>query len=346
VNALIADTPPLAPEQPQGTPAGQVPPGSVGEGPAVAPARACSNCGQAMAPGQDWCLHCGAATPESSGPSGWRSAAVILAITLALVLGAAAAGVAALSKKSPAARLITTTVAQVPTTPVVTTPAVTTPTTPATTLAKPPTIPLKAVTPTPAASKPTTSTPTTTTPTASEKAAKEEGATGKSGGSSTTTEPEPILLDTNAAQTYNPYNYPASAFGDPSLTIDGDTSTGWSAEVSPTTAPRLAEGVVIDLKTAQKLSVLKLVTTTPGMAIQIYGANGATVPGSITDKAWVALSHQFTVKKRHAKVNLRNRKKAYRFVTVWISQAPESAVGTPEAPGHVTINEIELLPAG
>jgi hypothetical protein len=30
---------------------------------------------------------------------------------------------------------------------------------------------------------------------------------------------------------------------------------------------------------------------------------------------------------------------------VWISQAPESAVGTPEAPGHVTVNEIELLPA-
>jgi hypothetical protein len=30
---------------------------------------------------------------------------------------------------------------------------------------------------------------------------------------------------------------------------------------------------------------------------------------------------------------------------VWISGAPESAVGTPEAPGKVTINEIELFPA-
>ena len=59
-----------------------------------------------------------------------------------------------------------------------------------------------------------------------------------------------ILLDTNAASTYNPYNYPESDFGDPSLTIDGDTTTGWTAQVEPATAPKMAEGVLIDLKTA------------------------------------------------------------------------------------------------
>ncbi len=333
---MIADTPPVAAEQPQPAPgAGQTPPVT------PAGAGACTHCGSALAPGQDWCLHCGAATPGSAGPSGWRSAGIILAVTVALVLGAAAAGVAALSKKSPPAPLVTTTIAQV-TTPAATTPAVTTPTTPVAPLTKPPKIPVTAVTPTPAATTPTTSTPTTTTK-KTETAAKEESA--KTGGSGASKEPEPILLDTNAAQTYNPYGYAASGFGDPSLTIDGDDTTGWSAEVNPATAPRMAEGVVIDLKTPQKLSLLKLVTTTPGMTIQIYGANGHTVPGSITDKAWVTLSRQLVVHKRHARIGLRNQKKAYRFVTVWISQAPESAVGTPEAPGHVTVNEIELLPA-
>ena len=40
---------------------------------------------------------------------------------------------------------------------------------------------------------------------------------------------QPILLDTNAASTYNPYNYPESEFGDPSLVIDGETGTAWTA---------------------------------------------------------------------------------------------------------------------
>ena len=49
------------------------------------------------------------------------------------------------------------------------------------------------------------------------------------------TEPQAnaLLLDTNAASTYNPYAYPASDFGDPSLAIDGDVTTGWTAQVDP-----------------------------------------------------------------------------------------------------------------
>ena len=31
--------------------------------------------------------------------------------------------------------------------------------------------------------------------------------------------------------------------------------------------------------------------------------------------------------------------------TLWISRAPASAVGTPQAPGHVSVAELELLPA-
>jgi hypothetical protein len=99
------------------------------------------------------------------------------------------------------------------------------------------------------------------------------------------------------------------------------------------------------MKSLKKLSAVKLVTTTPGMTVQVYGSAAKTVPPSITDPAWSSLSRSIVVKKRHARIGLRNRKKSYRFVTLWISKAPASSVGTATAPGRVTVNELELLPA-
>jgi hypothetical protein len=207
-------------------------------------------------------------------------------------------------------------------------------------VAKAPHVKLKAAPP-PVVSTPVTPATTPTTPAAKEHTTP----TNKTGGSGSEAQPAPILLDTNAASTYNPYGYPASWFGDPSLTIDGDSGTGWSAQVNPATAPAMAEGVVIDLKSSAKLSYVKLITATPGMTVQVYGANSKTAPASITDPAWVPLSKSLTPKKRRAKIGLKNKTKAYRFITVWISGAPASAVGTAEAPGKVTLNEIELFKA-
>jgi len=294
-----------------------------------------------MALSQDWCLQCGAGAPGSIGSPGWRSAATILIATALLALGAAAAGYAALSKKSHKPATVTATVAQAPPPAVTTTPAPITPGTPttikpllpSTTAVKPPKIPLAT---TPAVTPTVPTTPTATTPTTPS----------TTGGAGASTGPEAILLDTNAASTYNPYNYPAAEFGDPSLAIDGDTSTGWTAQVEPATAPKMAEGLLIDLKARKKLAAVKLITTSPGMTVQLYGANGKTAPASITDPAWVPLSHSQVVAKKHIRIKLRNSKKAFTFVTLWISQAPAAAVGTPEAPGHVSINELELFPAG
>ena len=326
---------------------------------------------------QDWCLHCGAGAPGSLGEGGpsWRSAATILVATAVLVLGAAAAAYAALTKEGAhKARPITVAVAQTPAavTPSATTPITPTPTTPggvvapttpgvatptpnasATTGApatnplftgssKPPKIPLTA--PTPKSSGTTTtpssstneSSPTTTGPSAGNKS---------SGGSSAEQLPPAIVLDTNAAATYNPYGYPTSEFGDPSLAIDGDASTAWTAQVNPAVAPRMAEGLVIDLKTARRLSVVKLITSTPGMSVQVYGSGGHTLPSSITDPAWVELSPYRVVHKHNAHIKLRDSAKAFRFVTLWISKAPATSVGTAQAPGHVTVNELELFPA-
>ena len=340
----LVDSPPS--QDPQAPDAGQngqgsaapgaTPPGQEGAGPQERTVR-CASCGAPMAPGQDWCLQCGAGAPGSVERHPWRPWAIALAATAVLVLGAAAAAYAALSKEPKHTPVKVATVAQAPPpapAPVPSTPVPSTPTPKAAApVTKVPTVTPKA-TPTPTPAAPVTpATPEQKTSTT------ESGTTGGQSG------PEPILLDTDAASTYNPYAYPADGFGDPSLTIDGDTSTGWTAQVNPATAPAMAEGVVIDLKSSEKLSFVKLVTSTPGMTLQVYGADVKTVPASITDPAWVPLSKSVTLKKKRARLALKNKTKAYRFVAVWISGAPQSSVGTAEAPGKVTLNEIELFPA-
>ena len=153
------------------------------------------------------------------------------------------------------------------------------------------------------------------------------------------------MLDPDAATTYNPYGYPASEFGDPSLAIDGDTSTEWTAQVNPAVAPKMAEGLAIDLHSAQRLSAIELVTSTPGMSIQVYGAKGSALPTSITDPAWVQLTPYLVAKKRHEHIKLKNSGKGFRFVVLWISKAAAASVGTAASPGHVSVNELELFPA-
>lgn len=316
----------------------------------------CKKCGAPMAGAQDWCLQCGAGAPDSlaaNAPS-WRSAAAILGAIAILVAGAATAAYAALSKSGK--KSAPTTVATVAQLPAATPPAAAPPSSvppatakigPPTTvkplipLSKPPKIPLATVvpkssapiTPTPSSIAPA-STPTTTTP----------KTTGTGGSGAKAEQPEPILLDTNAAATYNPNNYPATNFGDPSLAIDGETSTAWTALVDPAIAPKMAAGLVINLKSAQRISALVLNTATPGMTVQVYGSVAKTLPTTIADPAWVALSGLILEKKKHVRIPLRDSSKAFRFVALWISKVPASSVGTAAAPGHVGVSELELFP--
>ncbi len=350
--SLLVDSPPAQPnEQKPADGSAGAPAGPLGSAPQPVE-RSCAKCGALMAGGQDWCLQCGAGAPGSLGgssPVRWSTTA-ILGATAILVLGAAAAAYAALNKTTNKPRTVTTTVAQVTTTPPVTSTPVTpprdlgTPAKPSLPLGivKPPKIPLTAVTPKSSGTKtsaPTVSPTPKTTPTTP--------STPASGGTTPSQESQPaaLLLDTNAASTYNPYNYPASNFGDPSLSIDGDSTTGWTALVDPATAPKMAEGLLINLKSPHKLSAVVLDTSTPGMTVQVYGANAHTLPTSITDPAWVPLSHSLTDKKKHLRINLRNSSKAFTFLTLWISRAPAASIGTEQAPGHINVDELELFPA-
>jgi hypothetical protein len=300
-----------------------------------------------MSDGQDWCLQCGAGAPGSLGDRAplWRSGAGIIAATAILALVAAGAGYAALNKGKAKTVAVTRTVALVTPPPAVTpgttpVPAPTVPKGLGTTTAVKPVAP--AATTTPPKIPLTTSTPkvgTTSTPAAT---APSSTTTTPSSGSGES-QPQAIVLDTNAAQTYNPYAYPAAGFGDPSLAIDGEPATGWTAQVDPAVAPKMAEGLAIDLKSPLKISAVELVTSTPGMTVQVYGTVAQTLPASITDPAWVKLSPSLPVKSRHTRIKLK-ASKSVRFVTLWISKAPASSVGTPQAPGRVSVNELELFP--
>jgi hypothetical protein len=350
-------------------------PGGASPGPSAA-SRACSKCGLPLQAGQDWCLQCGTGAPGSlSGRPGWRTGIAILGTTAVLVAGASVAAYAALNKTNPKPKGAVVAVTRVGTTgtpgTTSTTPGATVPGTPTPApgapstvkAATPPNIPLRTPTPKsttganneannalfPPETKTTTKTPgTTTTPTKtsgeSTSGSKESsGSEGSEAKSETGAEaPSPILLDTNAASVYNPYAYPATLFGDPSLAIDGEASTAWTAQVQAAVAPKMAEGLVLDLKSPQKLGSVAVKTTTTGIIVEVYGANGKTLPASISDPAWSRIVGLKVLKKKSTALALKANVKGYRYIVLWLAKAPTSS--TAANPGSVSINEFELFP--
>jgi hypothetical protein len=326
-----------------------------------------------MQEGQDWCLQCGTAKSRLlGGGPGWRTAIAILGSTAVLVCGAAVAAYAALNKTKPkssaVALVVRTPATGVPATTAPTTPGATStpgatpvPGTPTTVKATPPKIPLQTPTPkstsganseannalfppeTKATNTSGSSTPTKTTsePTKSTSESKETGST-ETSTSAESEAPSPILLDTNAASVYNPYNYPASLFGDPSLAIDGEVSTAWTAQVQAENAPKMAEGLLLDLKEPQKLGSTVVKTTTTGITVEVYGTNGSTPPTSISDPAWARIVGLKVLKKKSTTLKLKTKGKGYRYILLWLAKAP--ATSTAASPGSVAINEFELFP--
>lgn len=318
-----------------------------------------------MQDGQDWCLQCGAVVPGGlGGGPGWRTGIAILGTTAALVVGASVAAYAALNKpkakptvvalavKPPAATVTPTT----PTTPGSTAPGGTTPVPGTPTTVKPATPTIPSQTPTPTSSganneannalfppeTKTTKTPTTTKTTSEPTKTSESTGSEGSERKSSPEAPSPILLDTNAAGLYNPYSYPAALFGDPSLAIDGEIKTAWTAQVQPEKAPSMAEGLVLDLKSPQKLGSVNVNTTTTGITVEVYGANGHTLPTSISAPEWKRLVGLKVLKKKSTHLQLKTDGKSYRYIVLWLAKAQPPS--TAANPGGVSINEFELFP--
>ena len=337
--------------------------------------RACANCAEPLREGQDWCLHCGAGQPGSLGErSGWRPLSTLALAAVLLAGAAAAAGAAALSHRAATPRTLTVAQAPVPAAPTVSTPTAGAPATPGTastpkvpavklpkapkggtgannplfpTTGKAPKIPSTTSTPQSSGTGTGSSPEAGESPGGSSTGSKEKTSTAESksnGGEAQAEQPSAILPDTNAASTYNPYTYPESGFGDPALAIDGEVLTAWTAQVQPSSAPHMAEGLLIDLNSPTKLGAVKLVTLTTGLKVQIYGANGPKAPSTITEPGWTQLSPSHVLRKKATRLKLRASAKGFRFLLVWLVEAPASAVGTPQAPGHVDLNEVELFP--
>jgi RNA polymerase subunit RPABC4/transcription elongation factor Spt4 len=335
--------------------------------------RSCKSCGATLTEDQEWCLQCGAGAPGSlTREADWRPLAVLATVGVILLAGAATAAYAALSQK-PSKPPMHVLIAQVPasttpgstatppstlsTPPATSTPSTTTPSTafgtgssssrtglPPSTI-KPPRLPALVPTPhTPSRLALPTNTGSTPTNTGEPTTPVKTPTTGAT--EPTNPAANPILLDTNAASTYNPSGYPASYFGDPALAIDGETGTSWTAEVPPSAAPHMAAGLALDLKTARHLGTLELHTSTPGMTLEVFGANASAIPATIVDPAWKKLTPSHLVKKKTATIRLGTGGKAFRFIVLWLTMAPESAVGTPTAPGHISIGEVVPYPPG
>ena len=324
-------------------PVAEAPPSAADAPGAPAPlARSCGVCSAPLALDQNWCLECGTAAPGRLGRrSGWRLAASVVSLTVLIGSGAVAASYAALSSDSNRAASRPTVVAQAPSptvnpgpppagaapAPLPTLPPATQAPAPGKPVVglpgaagRPAGVPSTPVTPTPAPVSPKSA---TSTPTATAK----HHATTTSGA-------RRILLDTDAASVYNPDGLDPSRFGDPAAAIDQDTSTAWTAQLDAN--GKLGAGLSIDLKSALAVSTLKLLVTSPGMDVEIYGTAGSQ-PASITAPAWMRLATRPSIR-RNATIKLATQGQRLRHILVYI---PHGAGGP--GSGTVGISELAVL---
>ncbi len=185
-----------------------------------------------------------------------------------------------------------------------------------------PAVPAPPVTSTTSTTTTTTSTSTSTTTSASHKHKKPSLGT-------------PLMLDPDATRMYNPYSYPASRFSDPALATDGDPTTAWTAAPDPLTGPRMAVGLLIDLKSPLRLKSVRLVTTTPGMNIELYGANGSAPPATITTPGWHHLAKPRNVT-AHQIFAIRKTTK-YRWILLWLTNTGSTSATASAAFDEVTL---------
>jgi hypothetical protein len=220
----------------------------------------CRVCGAFIAPGQDWCLECGAAVDEPRVMPGLATVGLAGVFTLVLAGGAVAAGVAALNDTIPPRDTKVETVAQeAPAEPAIDD-----------TLTEDPLPPdtgsvddqLTPVTPTGG------STDGGTTP-----VVPDDG-----GGGST--EPKPFDLPGSAAALYDP-QMRFQASNDPALAIDGAKTPTWF--VTTAADGNMNIGLQVDLQKSRKVTRLTMTTKTPGFTMYVLGDKGVDPPDDVSD---------------------------------------------------------------
>ncbi|GAC1437176.1 MAG: hypothetical protein NVSMB51_10370 [Solirubrobacteraceae bacterium] len=305
--------------------------------------RTCPRCRNPMLAEQDWCLECGAAAPRRPA-GGWGAPWGVIALTLLFVCGAVGASYAALApttKRTLKPRVVLARVT-LPTPPVAsaaapgaaaapTAPGTNAPlanVAPPTTLGKTPKLPKVPVAATPRVAAPLV--PSTVKPlkTTKRKTPAVSNSTGAPRGQ--------ILLDTNAASTYNPNGLPDASFGDPARAIDGDQSTSWTYTLDPARAGQVGAGVLIDLKSTLRVRGMTVSTASPGMSVGFYGSSAAAVPPTITSPGWVHFADRPKIVDQ-ATV-LFSSAPRLRYLLVWITRA-----ATGQTTGTLSLSELAAL---
>lgn len=307
--------------------------------------RACPSCSAPAAASQRWCLECGAELPGRRRAS--LRPAVGIATTLAVLVGAASAGGYTILQEDKKPPPPATTVAQAP--PATTAPETLPPATEGPPVAAP--APLPELPSTPPAAAPSGGSAggggggSSFVPSDPGAAG---GATGGNtpGGSvdpapddpaSTTDRPKPKMTLTDvalgaAAVVYAPYTPDDADLGDASRTVDGSTRTVWRAPAPDDPAASPQVGVYVDLASREILRSLEIVTPTPGMDVEIYGAARGPPPG-ITDAGWAHLADSRDAG-RQTEVKLPRR--PVRYLLVWITAPPADG-------GRPAIAELSLF---
>ncbi|MHB8492378.1 MAG: hypothetical protein ACYDA6_09245 [Solirubrobacteraceae bacterium] len=309
------------------------------------PAHRCANCNAPMADAQDWCVQCGANDKRTMRTrAGWASAGGLMAASAILATGAAAAGVAALTQGS-AKEANHPLRALAP----VTQPA---PAAPPSTPANPGTPETLTIPPKHGA---TAQTQTHTTHTTTTAASTAQGTSTQSTSSSSTTSATQttttgaaaaIELQAQDLSVYNPRKaYPAADVGNPRQSFEEGATSLWSVQVQPPGASKLDVGLLVHLPRFKRVGSVEVITATPGYTLEILGTKSEKAPASITDSGWTKLAKQNDLR-RKSTITLSNSRERFRYIVLWITSIPSSLAGSAGSPGHVSLDELALLPPG
>ena len=131
-----------------------------------------------------------------------------------------------------------------------------------------------------------------------------------------------INLGAGAEHAYDPYGDNKTEHPDQvAFVYDDDPTTTWSTETySGGNLGKKGVGLYLGVKPAIIPARLDLRTTTPGMAVEVYGAQSGP-PQSLDTPGWTKLGASASVKHKDS-IKLSPGDKRYRYILLWITKLP------------------------
>jgi hypothetical protein len=144
-----------------------------------------------------------------------------------------------------------------------------------------------------------------------------------------------VKLADGAVQDYNPYGAVAGRLGNPAKATDGDPLTAWTYKLDPATDGATKVGLAIRLTPAEQVSRVTLATASPGMSVELYGAQGQ-LPATITAPGWLHLASRADIDP-DITIDVNPEGKKFDYLLVWITHAPTGVNA-----GDLSISELSV----